>query len=224
MIWQILYQMVRLFNQILSWRILNNLLGLIGFWLGVLSILLAYWGVHLTKRSTEAVLDAIYCKAFIVKIKKKHYIFAQVVLRNLGRAWLKLLPLMRTSLQINAREWWQYFDLEDYLFNQEIWRVASRKFEFAINCLHINNNPEVMLFPDGMCVAFYYTGRCDKFIIPKEYLTQGITVKIEYAYETEKGKLKLKSLLLSKEKLIGNALERKIPAFTVKIPVTLEID
>jgi|GEM_PF-6599203 len=224
MFWQILYQIFRLLNEILSWGTLNNLLGLIGFLLGVLSILLAYWGVHLTKRSTEAVLDSIYCKAFIVKIKKKHYIFAQVVLRNLGRAWLKLLPLIRTSLQITAKEWWQYFDLEDYLSNQEIWRVASSKFEFAINCLHINNNPEVMLFPDGMCIAFYYTGRCDNFMIPKESLSQGITVRIEYAYETEKGTLKLKSSLVSKEKLVGNALEQKITAFTVRIPVTLEID
>ena len=223
MFWKMLSILTRLFIQILESRMLNSLLGLIGFLLGVLSVVLAYWGVRLTKRSEEAILNTLHCKAYVVKIKKKHYLFAQVVLRNVGRAWVKLLPLMHMQLMITVGKWWQYFELGEYHFKQDVWRVASSKFDFAIDFSHINQNPEIMLYPDGLCLVFYFTGECSQFMIPREQLSQGAIVKIPYAYETEKGRLKFRSSLLLKHVLIGGEIERKTPAFAVEIPIVFEI-
>jgi len=204
------------------WKIINNALGLIGLFLGLVSVWFGYMAYKLTKKSVTAVLDLELGEGFIVRENKKIFVFIRIIMRNIGGSWIKLIPFVHTSISVYMKDKEYHFLHVDLLKNENIFNIALKKFKGGINFDRINKIPEIFLYPRGLSYDFYFVGKYEGNSHMSMEELQNAYVKIPFVYETEHGTLETKTLRIIINKIKSGLRDTDEPVFYIKLPLIFE--
>lgn len=199
--------------------IILGLLGLlVGGFLGILSVALAYWGIHTTKKANEAMINIVVSEARILKIAKMYYLFCRIELQNMGAAWVRFTDSTQAGYEIYHPQKIADFApiINPNINNKIVWEAA--KIFGSINFERINRIPETTLFPRGGSYDFYFIGESKTFSKPSTKSKHELYTEIYFTYETEKGVLKGsgKNIVFTS---IKSTKKIPIPLFKVIVPI-----